>query len=866
MKKLLPLLALFWSACAWGAVGPVQGHCYLGGTQATTSGANSSNYLNGIIPACTVKVYLHDTTTLATIYSNESSAPLANPFTANALPGVDPGGYIFWAAANQGYDIVTYGGLSNPNCAIAPLCYTRPVTRIDVFPAGGASGGTGITQITGSNSYNCTSSSCNISGASLLLEHEGTPLTDQSLLNFHDTPANLSGGSLDTNYQPVIPKFDTIGGMAWETLAALGTLQMALTPPASGQYAFVPASVCTIGTVDNLTGVGTCATDNSGARLFCGNSGPLNPCHLQIAFGFALPSYISQANITAVYGMSWTSQTGALSNPLTCGGTSIAPGGSTPFPLQSMTAILSPVPTISTLSCTSIYGETLFASPPGEIDYSLVGLFIYYTGTPPPVTNPIQVNPPLYYRTNNLGLSLPYDYGTDATSTNAYNVSIPAYIAPAPGETVKLFVSNSNTITTPSLAVNGWDAITIIGPKGSALSAGDLSTTLPNVLIYDGTYWVLQNPQVSGGGGSTTYALTMNNSGSGAASGATFTGSAAVTLSYNTLGAPGLTASNTFTGSLNDFSGVTQVKLPVAGGYASAAQGELGYDSTNLNWHAWDNGADNFVAVFPVSSPPTTGHCVEFLKTTNSWSLEDAGAACGSGSGGTNVEMNGGSALTTLNITGNTTQACSDTSGSGTAQSCSTATSFTPWTNSCIEYTTTTANSGTGLTINVNSLGAKSVAIASLTGWTTTLTAGAIPASTPMLACYTGTNWNMAATGFGAAQLPPDEWTINNGTAATPAVPYSNAFVTHNISACYFTTTTSDSSTNLVFNVEYGGSSIFSGGAQTITAGTSAGTISTLGSLTSTPLTITGGTTTSQQWEVLISTGASDWTGTIQCH
>ena len=51
----------------------------------------------------------------------------------------------------------------------------------------------------------------------------------------------------------------------------------------------------------------------------------------------------------------------------------------------------------------------------------------------------------------------------------------------------------------------------------------------------------------SGGGGTTTNSLTMNNSGSGSASGATFNGSAAVTLSYNTLGAAP-TASPTFTG------------------------------------------------------------------------------------------------------------------------------------------------------------------------------------------------------------------------------------------------------------------------------------------------------------------------------
>lgn len=52
---------------------------------------------------------------------------------------------------------------------------------------------------------------------------------------------------------------------------------------------------------------------------------------------------------------------------------------------------------------------------------------------------------------------------------------------------------------------------------------------------------------VASGGGTTTNALTMNNGGSGAASGTTFNGSAAQTISYNTIGAAPL-ASPTFTG------------------------------------------------------------------------------------------------------------------------------------------------------------------------------------------------------------------------------------------------------------------------------------------------------------------------------
>ncbi len=75
-----------------------------------------------------------------------------------------------------------------------------------------------------------------------------------------------------------------------------------------------------------------------------------------------------------------------------------------------------------------------------------------------------------------------------------------------------------------------------------------------------------------------------------------------------------------------DFSGATQLKHPVTAGYTSAANGELGYDSTNLNWHGWANGLDEFFAGFSVASPPTSGHVAVFTKTSNAWSLTDGGA------------------------------------------------------------------------------------------------------------------------------------------------------------------------------------------------------------------------------------------------
>lgn len=111
---------------------------------------------------------------------------------------------------------------------------------------------------------------------------------------------------------------------------------------------------------------------------------------------------------------------------------------------------------------------------------------------------------------------------------------------------------------------------------------------------------------------------------------------------------------------------------------------------------------------------------------------------------------------------------CADTSGSGTAQVCNTVSSFTPTGNpsSCVVYQTTTTNSGTGLTLNVNSLSAKSIAIPGASGWTTTLTAGIIPANKPSWVCYDGTNWDYMQTGTSASG---GSGVTGSGTAFGPA-------------------------------------------------------------------------------------------------
>lgn len=122
-KILLYVVLLFLPVAAFGQTGALTGYCQLGATSATVSGLNSTNKLQGIIPQCVVTVFNTGTTNKATIFADKNSTALANPFTATTL-----GQWLFFAAVNQGYDVVLSGG-------IAPNVYPSPVTLVDLFAA-----------------------------------------------------------------------------------------------------------------------------------------------------------------------------------------------------------------------------------------------------------------------------------------------------------------------------------------------------------------------------------------------------------------------------------------------------------------------------------------------------------------------------------------------------------------------------------------------------------------------------------------------------------------------------------------------------------------------------------------------------------
>lgn len=86
-------------------------------------------------------------------------------------------------------------------------------------------------------------------------------------------------------------------------------------------------------------------------------------------------------------------------------------------------------------------------------------------------------------------------------------------------------------------------------------------------------------------------------------------------------------ASATFGANTYDFSGVTLMKARVGAGLTTSANGDHGYDTTNKNWHVWDNAADKLMGVW--GATPTDQDCVKASVSSGTVTLSDAGFLCG---------------------------------------------------------------------------------------------------------------------------------------------------------------------------------------------------------------------------------------------
>jgi hypothetical protein len=137
-KTWTSLLFVLFGSCAYAQTSalPVY-YCAQNGIQAITSGLKSSNYLQGVIPYCTVSVFLTGTKTIATTTPQ-------TPFRANANGSITP----IYASTGVGYDVFFSGGIS-------PNTYATPVTLTDVM-VGGSGGSAGVSEIVPGTNTTCT--------------------------------------------------------------------------------------------------------------------------------------------------------------------------------------------------------------------------------------------------------------------------------------------------------------------------------------------------------------------------------------------------------------------------------------------------------------------------------------------------------------------------------------------------------------------------------------------------------------------------------------------------------------------------------------------------------------------------------------
>jgi len=116
------------------------------------------------------------------------------------------------------------------------------------------------------------------------------------------------------------------------------------------------------------------------------------------------------------------------------------------------------------------------------------------------------------------------------------------------------------------------------------------------------------------------------------------------------------------------------LRVPVAAGLTTTANGAIGYDSTANMIHAALNGGDAFIAQF--TATPANGDCVNWVVAGGITKLGTTGSACGSGGGGTAFSaLTSGTNTTMSGVIG--TGASLSTTGSGTIAATS-VTGFTP--------------------------------------------------------------------------------------------------------------------------------------------------------------------------------------------
>jgi hypothetical protein len=245
-----------------------QGWCQLGAQKVLTTGISSSNSFRQDFPSCTATIYITNTLTLATIFSDNVSTPKSNPFTSSAT------GVWFFYAANGRYDVSLTGGgiagtitypdvlLNDTGGAIASLNGLTAATQ--TFATGTSGSDFNIASVSSTHTFNLPTASSTNRG--LLASADWTTFNGkQAPLSFTAPLVNTSG-TISITFPHTIVQGGTNATtqtVAFNNLSPLTTKGDLLATNGTNNVRFAAGADSTILTADSTQGLGlrwaTCA-------------------------------------------------------------------------------------------------------------------------------------------------------------------------------------------------------------------------------------------------------------------------------------------------------------------------------------------------------------------------------------------------------------------------------------------------------------------------------------------------------------------------------------------------------------------------------------------------------------------------------
>jgi hypothetical protein len=468
----------------------------------------STNYQQGIIPSCTVTVYLSGTQILATIYKDGLGTPLTNPFTASTT-----GKWLFFPSLSSNvYDIVMSGG-TPPNVFPAPV----PLTAVSPG-GGGGGGGTGLQSFNGRTAPNAvlipgdfttilSGSPFGFSGSGGLAYDSGTGIVSPS------SQWRLSGGNLTG-----LGTFNLNNGTTnTVVLNPNGTASFA------GQLAFGGGGAITTSDIICLsTGIHCPAAPNPQYQTIQINGVSVTPAQPKLNFLSGFAGVNNGGNSSTDISLSNVPNSALANNSITIntsgsvsGGGNVALGGNLTLTGSGTTSVTGATAngfavTTTNPTTTPVVSVNVDSTHFLPINNGSASLFLNQAGTY--TTPPGSVTSVTGSTANGFVLNFSNPTTTPVGSVNVDS----AHILPVTGGNASLFLNQAGTYTTPPGSVS---TVSGVNANGFVVTVSNPSTT-PSISVNTDSGHIL--PVTGGNAGlflnqAGTYTATPASSPAGSA-------------------------------------------------------------------------------------------------------------------------------------------------------------------------------------------------------------------------------------------------------------------------------------------------------------------------------------------------------------